>query len=99
MTTMPETRTVRIIIRNGWHMHIESVTVDWFCPVCGGPRGEPRGHNFHEDGEWFFCHQWVNPCGHVDLYPQVAEEAKANADSQSVLAEQESNYLQGLKAR
>lgn len=75
------TRTVRVIQRSadGWNIRIVSVTVAWVCPVCGQPRGEPFNLNFCEDGEWFSCDRWDNPCGHIDLYKDVIAEAKVAA--------------------
>ena len=44
------------------------------CPVCGGPRGEPRIARHCEDGEWYSVSQWTNPCGHIDKYADVLNE-------------------------
>ena len=77
MTTQ---KTVLVVDRSQWERGpypiIRAVTVDWTCPVCGGPRGEPRGYNFYEDGDTYHCHRWDNPCGHVDLYEIVINEAQ-----------------------
>lgn len=51
-------------------------TVPWLCPQCGGPRGEPRPHNFSEDGAWYVCDRWDNPCGHIDHYHDVIREVE-----------------------
>ena len=45
------------------------------CPRCGGPRGEPQGKNEYSDGEAWRVQTWDNPCGHIDLYRDVAREA------------------------
>lgn len=51
------------------------VVISAHCPVCGARRGEPRGLNQHDDGEWYWVNVWTNPCGHVDSYSAVAAEA------------------------
>lgn len=75
-----ESRTVRIVDRSLWgkgpYPNIVSVTVDWECPVCGGPRGEPHGYNFYEDGDTYHCDTWYNDCGHIDRYDAVLKEAR-----------------------
>jgi len=58
---------------------IRDVEIPGHCPVCGGPRGEPEGHNFVENGRGYHIHTWTNPCGHVDTYSAVLEEAGARA--------------------
>jgi hypothetical protein len=70
--------SVRIIHRtNGdWKIHILKVSVSPNCPVCGARRGKPYNHNFCEDGEWFSCDRWDNPCGHTDKYTDVLQEAR-----------------------
>lgn len=57
---------------------ILTVTVDTACPRCGAPRGFDtiRPHVFRHDGETFEVDVWDNPCGHVDLYPDVVAEAR-----------------------
>jgi hypothetical protein len=68
---------VTIMYRNsfiggdGWSYYPMNVEIADTCPVCGGPRGKPYGHNFYEDGETYHVHRWDNPCGHVDLYKDV----------------------------
>lgn len=74
--------TVRVIDRSGWgtsasYPAIRRVTISRRCPVCGGERGTPYNHNFHEDGEWLSCDRWDNPCGHEDRYDAVLAEAAA----------------------
>jgi hypothetical protein len=58
---------------------IVEVEISDKCPKCGEKRGEPFGYNFYEDGSWYFCHQWVNPCGHIDYYADVINESKQEA--------------------
>lgn len=73
---------VTIMYRNtydggdGWQYGPMTVAIPDTCPECGGPRGKPFSHTFHEGGEWFTVDRWTNPCGHVDKYAQVYREAK-----------------------
>lgn len=76
------TMTVRVIDRSGWgtsrgYPVIRRVEISTACPTCGGKRGEPYNHNFHEDGEWLSVDRWDNPCGHTDMYCAVLAEARA----------------------
>ena len=75
-------RTVRVIDRSTWgttgpYPFMHPVTVEWVCPVCGGPRGEPQPKRFWENDADHVCDVWKNPCGHVDYYEDVLKEAKA----------------------
>jgi hypothetical protein len=50
----------------GWHRM--TVPLDWTCPQCGGPRGEPyKGLSFDGSRRLAVDH-WDNPCGHIDYY-------------------------------
>ncbi len=81
-----ETMTVRVIDRaaeaKAWGNNgfagpvIKTVEISTACPTCGERRGKPFNHNFHEDGGWYSVDRWNNPCGHVDMYSAVLEEAK-----------------------
>ena len=53
-------------------------TISALCPVtnCGQRRGEPRGLSQCEDGAYYWVQVWQNPCGHVDMYNAVVEEAR-----------------------
>lgn len=72
---------VRIMFRNnyvggdGWTYYPIEVEIADTCPVCGGKRGKPYNHSFHEDGDWFNVNRWDNPCGHVDTYESVYKES------------------------
>ena len=47
------------------------------CPTCGGPRGEThKGFSF-DGSRRLTVDVWQNPCGHVDYYWAVREEARA----------------------
>jgi hypothetical protein len=65
-----------------FHCVIRTVTISAYCQavlddgsVCRQRRGEPYGHNFNHDGEWFNVNRWDNPCGHIDYYDTVIIEA------------------------
>jgi hypothetical protein len=53
------------------------------CPVCGGLRGTPVKRPFCEDEDFYSVDCWVNPCGHIDYYPNVLEEADIISRSQA----------------
>lgn len=55
---------------------VREVEISPTCPECGGPRGEARSMRQHEDGATYYVDVWKNPCGHVDMYRDVAEEAR-----------------------
>jgi hypothetical protein len=59
----------------GWNIEIVEIEIADTCPQCGGKRGEPYWHQFHEDGDWYSCQRWDNPCGHLDMYRDVLKEA------------------------
>jgi hypothetical protein len=58
----------------GYHITLRTVTIPDTCPVCGGPRGEPKATSYHEDGETFSVDVWENACGHIDSYADVLRE-------------------------
>lgn len=58
---------------------IRTVEIADTCPKCGGPRGEPKLNRYCDDGEFYYVHNWENPCGHVDKYQDVLLEAKGLA--------------------
>ncbi len=60
----------------GYHgFEVYDVEIADACPICGGPRGLPVLRPFMEDGAPYSVHCWQNPCGHVDFYGVVAQEA------------------------
>ncbi|MFC8884422.1 hypothetical protein ACFT54_09645 [Streptomyces cinereoruber] len=77
---LPQTMTYRVCDRGtgpGYEgVRVVTVTVDPWCPRCGGPRGKARPYRFCEDGDYYGVHQWDNPCGHVDMYSAVLAEAR-----------------------
>jgi hypothetical protein len=81
---------VTIMYRNnwfggdGWTYYPVTVEISDNCPVCGQKRGEPKENRYCEDGEFFYLHNWTNPCGHVDYYKQVYEEAQKLKEQKSL---------------
>ncbi len=51
------------------------VSVEWKCPQCGRPRGEPHPAISYDGSRRLYCDGWTNPCGHVDKYSDVRAEA------------------------
>lgn len=83
--TLPVTMTVTLrlptertsAVRGRPVMVTRQVTVPAVCPVCGGPRGKAApARGFDATGS-FVSDVWANPCGHLDLYTDVAREALA----------------------
>lgn len=73
---MNDCRTVRIPAchEHAGH-HARTVTLPWVCPQCGGPRGEPFPTVSYDGSRRLACDGWVNPCGHLDTYAAVRQEA------------------------
>ena len=83
---MAKVMTVLVVVRKDTILpSIRELTVPWLCLTCRGPRGEPFGHNFMEDGESYYCHRWDNPCGHTDSYVDVIKEYEHAEDAKSRL--------------
>jgi hypothetical protein len=74
MTTSTKTFSPLIVIRSGLGLELKRVHVSDKCPRCGGQRGESFNYHFSEDGDFYNCSRWNNPCGHVDSYKDVYEE-------------------------
>jgi hypothetical protein len=54
-----------------------AVELEWTCPRCGEPRGEPFSTFSDDDGQRLLVHGWGNPCGHADFYWAVRAEVQA----------------------
>lgn len=54
---------------------LTTVEISDTCPCCGERRGKPHLRRFCEDDEWYDVSLWSNPCGHIDRYAAVIEEA------------------------
>lgn len=88
LTPSPETRTVEIPACDQHEgFYSMTVTVIWKCPTCGGPRGEPfKTISYDGSRRLYDVNGWKNPCGHVDKYADVREEAKkAHLEAQPAL--------------
>lgn len=84
-------RTVVVIDRNTWgttapYPLARAVTVDWICPRCGQPRGEPYSKTFYENDDYITCHRWDNLCGHIDAYADVLKEARFTRQDRRYIA-------------
>lgn len=55
-----------------------TVRIKWTCPKCGGPRGKITEGLSYDGSRRMTVHCWENPCGHVDKYHAVREEARQN---------------------
>lgn len=66
---------------------IRAVTISHTCPTCGGPRGEAKPLNQHDDGASYTVDVWSNPCGHVDMYSAVVREAAGRAIRETATCE------------
>ena len=65
--------------------HKVTVTIMDQCPVCGGPRGKVYPTRSYDGSRVLHCDGWDNPCGHVDKYSAVRDEAadlRAQADAE-----------------
>lgn len=54
------------------------VRLRWICPMCGRKRGEIRRAISYDGSRYLPCDGWDNPCGHVDKYNALREEAANN---------------------
>jgi len=54
------------------------VLLNWTCPVCGGPRGEVYDTLSYDGSRRLGVNGWCNPCGHIDYYVRVRNEAATN---------------------
>lgn len=72
-----ETVTIPACIEHEGYQKI-TVRLIWRCPVCGEPRGTISTVESYDGSRKLSCDGWINPCGHVDKYTKVVEEAKNN---------------------
>lgn len=79
MTT--DTRTVTIpacSMHEGYPGYAIEVELEWVCPICGKPRGEPSPTISYDGSRRLGVDGWKNPCGHIDKYVDVRAEVRAN---------------------
>ena len=60
-----------------WGVYSVTVEISDLCPVCGGPRGKKFKGFSYDGSKRLLCDLWKNPCGHVDKYSAVRQEAAA----------------------
>lgn len=72
--TSTPTRTVRIPARDDHDgRHSVQVTLEWVCPRCGAPRGEPERGISYDGSRRLAVDTCENPCGHTDYYSVIRE--------------------------
>ena len=54
------------------------VNLRWVCPICGHPRGQILNGRSYDVSRVLAVDTWKNPCGHVDKYDDVRNEAATN---------------------
>lgn len=80
-TEKKETKQILIPSRDdhaGSHQNTRTVKVLWQCPRCGGPRGRVELAPSYDGSRKMMVSFWTNPCGHIDTYARVRQEAAAN---------------------
>jgi hypothetical protein len=58
------------------------VELNWICPICGTPRGEPCKVRSYDGSKSMVVDGWTNPCGHVDKYSDIREEYRRTKSEQ-----------------
>ncbi|MFI6296755.1 hypothetical protein ACIBEJ_34555 [Nonomuraea sp. NPDC050790] len=85
-TGIPAGATMTVRVRDSLAEHwqdatfkpqVVTITVPAICTVCGGPRGEVREHQAAVNDHPYIVDVWDNACGHVDMYEDVIQEARA----------------------
>ncbi len=68
----------RVSEHEGYPGNIIRVNLKWVCPVCGAVRGNTVRSFSFDGSRRLGVDAWLNPCGHIDYYDNVREEAKLN---------------------
>jgi hypothetical protein len=56
---------------------VRTLTISASCPTCSARRGQPSTLRQHDDGCTYYVDVWTNPCGHLDRYEAVVDEARS----------------------
>lgn len=67
----------RIQEHAGYPGNVVTVEILDYCPECGVKRGEPFKTQSYDGSRRLCVDGWINPCGHIDSYSSVREEAFA----------------------
>lgn len=71
--------TVRIpACENHYGLFAVDVRLRWACPICGNARGKIVKGLSYDGALSMSVDAWTNPCGHVDKYDEVRNEAAHN---------------------
>ncbi len=65
-------------MHGGYPGYAARVVLEWTCPHCGGPRGEPAPTISYDGSRRLGVDGWSNPCGHIDKYSDVRAEVRTN---------------------
>lgn len=85
-----ETREVEIPLtrhHDGSPFRTATVELEWVCSICGEPRGEPQDGVSRDGSRTVEVDTWENPCGHVDKYSDVRQEAAENGLNTEIFEE------------
>ncbi|MCP1647255.1 hypothetical protein J2T49_001770 [Pseudomonas nitroreducens] len=66
-------------------LHAMTITVPWYCRVCGEPRGEPIAGISFDGSRQLHVHTWRNPCGHVEKYNEIRMDFQGHAENGGAL--------------
>lgn len=69
---------VTIMVRTKEVDFVTTVRISDRCPKCGGKRGKTHPGFAYDGSIRKSVDCWDNPCGHLDTYGAVWEEAKTN---------------------
>ena len=64
-----------------------AVVLVWECPVCHERRGPITDALSYDGSRRLVVSGWVNPCGHVDKYAALIDEARDNGLNDELVEE------------